>query len=140
MGMLVLKSFLEINIDFLTYPPSLDVLSANINLGKEVLGKDVFIEHALNINNVNNPLQRLSIREIQYDELFPDLFLISHISDGFDLYADYLEKKALRMGYTQEDLTSFFPTESKNFINSNFNKVDYSNSVFYKGEVYNMTN
>ena len=54
-------------------------------------------------NNMVTQLWSISTTEFYYDSSFHDLYVVSP-EQGLDVYADYIDKKALRMGLTEGDL------------------------------------
>jgi hypothetical protein len=102
----------------------------------------LFVSHECVTNlslNLHPLFSSLQIRELRYDDLFKDLFVAT--SDNSDtLLSSYLEQKLLKMGLTKEQLEVNFPSSLNLPRVLVDEKIDYSNTLNYKGDLLNVQN
>jgi hypothetical protein len=99
---------------------------------------NISLNSYLNVNNkVLTQLWSISITEFQIDPSFPDLYLISP-EQGLDFYADYMDKKALRMGLTEGDVFGLLDFNF-DYLNEPEIPVDPLNILEHKGKLINVS-
>jgi len=99
---------------------------------------NISLDSYLNTSNkVITQLKPISITEFYLDPSFPDLYLISP-EQGLDFYADYMDKKALRMGLTEGDVFGLLDFNF-DYLNEPEIAVDTSNVLEHKGKLINVS-
>ena len=94
-----------------------------INLGQINQSESVFVS---------------KIRYLEFDPLFPDLFLQPTNLDD-DSYSDYLKKKLFRMGLHEDELYEFFPARHNHLPDDFYAPVDTSNKILHKGKLVDVS-
>ncbi len=123
--------------DLLTSYLSLDMFSTNSPLSNSWLQDTSLLQTipgdylTVLLNTAQNT--HFDFKIYNYDRDYPSLFVVTP-EDGLEIFGDYIEKKALLMGFVQDD-SSLFPYRPSDFETKPDIAVNTSNLLTLRGKV-----